>query len=268
MIPLISSALALAVASAPSSAPAPRPGKWIVDWGDQRCSLIRETGGDAPVTLMVRTVPGAGQAELWLFDPKWSGPTFTGYEEVDVSLMPSAFRATQFALSVRFQGLKGIAVTALERGFLENLAGAAELRIERGRRRLAEVRLPGSARALQSLQACEAAVLRDWGFDPAVMETLSRTPTPVVSPARWFSEADYPMEAVRARIAGSVLTRLVIGADGRVEQCALVEASGAPVLDRLTCELLVKRGRYEPTLTASGEAVRAMSSVRIHWRLP
>jgi TonB family protein len=270
MIPLISNALTLvaAAAAAVPSAPSARPGKWVVDWGDQRCSLIRETGGEAPVTLMIRTVPGAGQAELWLFDPKWKGPTFTGFEQVDVSLQPTGFSATQYALSVRFKGEKGLAVTSLDEGFLRNLAGAAAVRIERGRRQLAEVRLPGSARAVASLQACEAAVLRDWGFDPAVMASLSRTPKPVVEPARWFNASDYPMEAVRARISGSVLTRLVIAPDGRVAECLIVESSSAPVLDRVTCELLVRRGRYEPALTAAGEPVRAMSSVRIHWRLP
>jgi TonB family protein len=270
MIPLISNVLTLAAAaaSAAPSAPSPRPGKWVVDWGDQRCSLIRETGGEAPLSLMVRTVPGAGQAELWLFDPKWSGPTFTEFEKVDVSLEPSGFRAAQYAISVRFRGLKGLAVTSLDHGFLKNLAGSSSLRIDRGRRRLADIRLPGSARAFASLQACEATVLRDWGFDPVVMASLSRTPRPVVEPARWFSAADYPMEAVRARLAGSVLTRLIIGADGRVTECLVVEGSGLPLLDRVTCQLLVRRGRYEPALTAAGEPIRAMSSVRIHWRLP
>jgi TonB family protein len=269
MIPLISNALALVAAAslAAPSTPSARPGKWVVDWGEQRCSLIRETGGEAPVTLMVRTVPGAGQAELWLFDPKWAGPDFTGFEEVDVSLQPSGFRGTESALSVRFRGLKGIAVTSLDEAFLKKLGGSAKLRIDRGRRTLADIRLPGSARAFASLQACEATVLRDWGFDPEVMASLSRTPRPVVEPARWFSAADYPMQAVRARLAGSVLTRLIIGADGRVAECFVVEGSGAPVLDRRTCELLLRRGRYEPALTASGEPVRAMSSVRIHWVL-
>lgn len=81
--------------------PAPAKPKWVVDWGEQRCSLVRETGGPASVSLMIRTVPGAGQAELWLLDPKWTGPTFSRFEQVDVSLQPSGYRAAQYALSVR-----------------------------------------------------------------------------------------------------------------------------------------------------------------------
>ncbi|HEX6375170.1 MAG TPA: energy transducer TonB [Allosphingosinicella sp.] len=253
---------------AAAAAPAPAAPRWVVDWGEQRCSLVRETGGPASLSLMVRTVPGAGQAELWMLDPKWKSPTFAKFEKVEVSLQPSGFSASQYALTVRFKGQGGVAVTNLDEGFVKNLAGAKGLRIERGRRRLADVPLPGSARAVEALRACEAAVLRDWGFDPEVIQSLSRTPRAVNGPAQWFSDRDYPYEAVRNRISGSVLTRLVIGADGRVAECIIVEGSGEILLDRTTCDLLVRRGRYEPALTATGQPVRAMSSVRIHWRLP
>lgn len=256
----------LALAAAPE--PVPMKGRWVVDWGEQRCSLIRVTGGPAPVSLMIRTVPGAGQAELWLLDPKWRGPTFSKFEKLNVTLQPSGFSAEQYALSVRFKGQGGIAVTSLDQDFLRSLAGASALRIDRGRRGLAEVRLPGSARAMAALRDCEAAVLRDWGFDPAVIQSLSRVPTPIGGPAQWFTDRDYPEQAVRARITGSVLTRLIVGPDGRVGECIVVEGSGETLLDQRTCQLLLRRGRYQPALTADGRPVRAMSSVRIHWRLP
>ena len=52
-------------ASAPAYAPPPATGHWTSDWEAQRCSLVRETGGPASKTMMVRSVPGTEQAELW-----------------------------------------------------------------------------------------------------------------------------------------------------------------------------------------------------------
>lgn len=256
------------LAAAAAQAQAPAPARWVVDWGDQRCSLIRETGGPASGTLMVRTVPGAGKAELWLFDPKWAGPTSLRFDNVDVSLAPSGFRVSEPAISVRFRDQDGLAVTDLDEGFIKNLAGAQSVRIDRDGRRLAEIPVPASARAVASLNGCEDTVMRDWGFDPAVMRSLSRPAAAVGGAAKWLSDRDYPWEAIRLRQQGSVLTRLVIGADGRIGQCEIVQGSGHPVLDRRTCEILRKRVPFEPALDAARQPVRGMTSVRITWRLP
>lgn len=257
-----------AATPAATGAAARSAAKWVVDWGEQRCSLIRQTGGEASPTLMVRTVPGAGQAELWLLDPNWTGPHFVGFQRVELGLQPSGFRAADYAISVRFKGQQGIGITNLEEGFLDELPGTTRLIVRRGKRTLAEVPLPGSARAVDALRACEAEILRDWGLDPKVIQSLQRRPTPVRRPALWFNSTDYPRAAVQMRQTGSVLTRMTVGTDGRVSECVIVESSGHALLDRRTCELLVNRGRYKPALTAAGEPIRAMTSVRIHWRLP
>jgi TonB family protein len=264
MIPAIAYLLAAGSAIAPAQARA----RWVVDWGDQRCSLVRETGGPESRTMMVRTVPGAGKAELWFFDPKWAGPTSLRYDSVDVSLAPSGFQVSESAVSVRFHGQKGLAVIDLDESFVGNLGEAESVRIDRGGRRLAEMPVPNSARAVASLKACEDAMMRDWGFDPAVMRSLTRPATAIGGAAKWLSDRDYPLEAIQQGQQGSVLTRLVVGVDGRIAQCAVVESSGYPVLDKRTCEVLVKRVAYEPALNAAGEAVRGMTSIRIVWRLP
>jgi TonB family protein len=256
----------LAAAAIPAQAPA--PARWVVDWGDQRCSLVRETGGPDSRTLMVRTVPGAGKAELWLFDPKWAGPTSLRFKNVDVGLEPSGFQVSEPAVSVRFRGQDGLAVTNLDESFIKNLAGAGSVRIDHAGRRLAEVPVPTSARAVASLNQCEDAVMRDWGFDPEVMRSLSRPAAAVGGAAKWLSDADYPLAALRAGQRGSVLTRLVVGVDGRAAQCEVVEGSGFPVLDKRTCDILMDRVPYQAALDAAGQPVRGMTSIRIVWRLP
>jgi TonB family protein len=261
--------IGVAAAAAPAVAPPkPAPGRWIVDWGEQRCSLVRETGGVTPVSLMVRTVPGARQAELWLLDPKWRGPVFSSWKPFEIFLQPSGFQVTAQALSVSHRGQKGIGVTNIDEGFLKNLPGSASVRIENDGRPIVSVELPGSARAVAALRQCEATVLRDWGLDPAVIASLRRPPEPIESIPGRFRDDDYPTEAILAQQSGSVLVRLTIEVDGRVGECAIVESSGAALLDQRTCQVIVRRGRYRPALDASGAPVRALAAIRISWVLP
>jgi TonB family protein len=266
---MLAGLLSLAAVAAAASPGRGEP-RWVVDWGDQRCSLIRETGGKHPVTMMVRTVPGAGQAELWLFDPQWTGPTQAWYDPIDVALTPSGFKVTQKAISVKFHELRGVAVTNLEADFLGNLPGSTSVAIRRKRRTLAEVATPNSVKAVEALRSCEAAIIKDWGLDPGVIQSLSRRPKAVGSQgaAGWFSSDDYPTQAVHDLRSGSVLTRMMVETDGRLSDCVVVESSGDPLLDRKTCELLIRRGHYEPALTREGAPTRAMTSIRIHWMLP
>lgn len=244
------------------------PARWVVDWGDQRCSLIRETGGGASATMMVRTVPGAGGAELWLFDPQWSGPTSLRWHVVDVDLAPSAFRISRPAFSVRFRGQDGIAVSNLDSAFLKAMAGAGSLRISREGNKFAEVSVPGSGRAIAALAACEDDAMRDWGFEPDEIRSQSRPATILGGAARWLRDEDYPNEAIRRGHEGNVLTRLVVEATGQASKCEVVEGSGSRILDQKTCRVLLDRVRYEPALSASGAPVRGLHSIRISWRMP
>ena len=110
--------------------------------------------------------------------------------------------------------------------------------------------------------------MRHWGFDPGVIRSLSQPPRQIGGPTEWFSDEDYPEEAVRSRQQGSVLTRLIVGIDGRVADCIILDSSGYPALDRRTCEVLITRGRYQPALAASGEPVRGLASIRFYWSMP
>ena len=111
-------------------------------------------------------------------------------------------------------------------------------------------------------------MLRDWGLDPAVIASLSRGPEPIDTLAGQFSDEDYPAAAVRAGQSGSVLVRLMVDAEGRIGECAIVEGSGAAVLDQRTCQIIVKRARFRPALDSSGAPTRAPAAARIHWLLP
>lgn len=84
----------------------------------------------------------------------------------------------------------------------------------------------------------------------------------------YFSEDDYPASALRARVEGVTLVRLVVGPTGRVQDCSVIASSGNIALDQATCRILRSRARYRPAFDSAGAPVVGADRGRIVWRLP
>lgn len=80
-----------------------------------------------------------------------------------------------------------------------------------------------------------------------------------------LTDRDYPAAAARVRAAGSVAIRFVVGPDGRVRDCRVDRSSGYPMLDELTCRLVVQRFRYEPARNAEGKPVEDRTGTTFTW---
>lgn len=93
-------------------------------------------------------------------------------------------------------------------------------------------------------------------------------PSPASAPASWFSTADYPATSIRREEEGTVGYRLQIAANGAVENCTITRSSGHSALDRATCRLLPRRGKFAPARDATGAKVKGSFSAEIVWRLP
>lgn len=75
----------------------------------------------------------------------------------------------------------------------------------------------------------------------------------------------YPLASIRAREQGTVLLRVLVDADGRVERVEIARGSGYPKLDAAARDA-VRRGRFKPVMTA-GKAAPAWGLVPIEFRL-
>ncbi|MGK2284862.1 energy transducer TonB [Pedomonas sp. V897] len=81
-----------------------------------------------------------------------------------------------------------------------------------------------------------------------------------------IGEDDYPSASLRAEEEGVTRVRFVVNAEGRVEQCSVVESSGHPRLDERTCELVVRRFRFEPA-TENGKPVPETRTQSVKWQI-
>ncbi len=102
---------------------------------------------------------------------------------------------------------------------------------------------------------------------PAAAKGKSRKPYPAGSPAAWFTNKDYPAAARRAREQGRVAIELGIGADGRVTDCRVKESSGSATLDGATCDLVRRRGTFNPALDKDGNPVAGTYLISTRWAL-
>lgn len=93
-------------------------------------------------------------------------------------------------------------------------------------------------------------------------------PYPVGNPGEWFSNDDYPDEARRRGEEGLVVITIGIDTEGRPRVCEVTQSSGHASLDKVTCDLVMQRGRYAPARTPAGTPIDARVTIPgVRWQL-
>ena len=111
---------------------------------------------------------------------------------------------------------------------------------------------------------------------PSPRPSVTATPAPpppdtAVRPrnADWVTTQDYRPAWIRRELEGTVGFALTVGANGRVESCAVTASSGHAPLDGATCALVTQRARFDPAKSGrTGKPVPGRYSGRVQWVLP
>jgi len=83
-----------------------------------------------------------------------------------------------------------------------------------------------------------------------------------------FSRDDYPAEALRRGLEGTVEVDIIVTPQGRVGSCSVVVSSGSTSLDQGTCDLITRRARYSPAKDEQGNPIEGRDHTKIRWVLP
>lgn len=159
--------------------------------------------------------------------------------------------------------------------FLDDFAGAANMRVYVGQTLLGSFSLDGTREMVERLATCSARSFRSNPGDPFAGQASPPTPNqwPLTSdgPARLrsgtISNDDYPAAAIRAGAEGTTRVSLSIGPDGRVHSCTVTGSSGHTSLDSTTCSLAQRRYRFQPAIR-NGQPVASTYSQSVRWSLP
>lgn len=107
------------------------------------------------------------------------------------------------------------------------------------------------------------------GPDSATPPSVTGVTPPRGNLASLFSAEDYPSSALRNDEEGIVRARLIVGVEGQVRECTVVRSSGSTALDDATCDIFIRRARFEPARDASGDAVEgSIVTPAIRWVIP
>jgi TonB family protein len=106
----------------------------------------------------------------------------------------------------------------------------------------------------------------------AAAEPAQAPPWPTVAPdgvtvtPDWSDWRIYPTAAQRKNEEGSVRAELLVGADGRPEECRILKTSNFPDLDTGTCQLMMQM-RFKAAHDVKGVAVPSTYSRDVVWLL-
>jgi TonB family protein len=232
--------------------------------------LSLSVAGQQEPRLLIRKSPGAETAGLTLVDPSWKESTFgRDSDSVEAVLEPGSVttRGGSFYRSSEYN-IRGLHLTATGYDYLDRLAEAKSVSARRSGTEIAQIRLPAAARAVAALRACEDEALAAWKIDVALWRAL-RSPPKAVEPAlNLFRHTDYPDEAIRREAQGRATVKLNIEADGRATSCDVLTSAGHWALDKQTCDVALKRGRFTPALDSAGKPIAAPYVLSIRWVLP
>ncbi len=102
--------------------------------------------------------------------------------------------------------------------------------------------------------------------EPVSVASIKRRPMPIGNTDFVDAHKDYPEEAKRLGIEGSLKVKLVVDEEGRVADRELVNRLGYG-LDELALKL-AKRLRFEPAIDTEGRSVAAVVVWTFHFTLP
>ncbi len=265
----ISIVLPLAVmtglAQAASAAPLLQPtAKWVVDHGDTSCTALRTYGTpEAPVTIAFRPSPTGSVVRLLVVRRGWV-PEAKQFPVV-ASITPAPAKVTGLRFASRDKKTSIVWIN-FDRAAIDRLGGAGEIAIKGGAldERFA---LPGIAAVVKALDRCNAGLRTFWNVEEAAAASLTKTAVALKSLPSYFSEDDYPAQAVREEASGSTRFMLMIDQTGKLKDCMVEQTSGFATLDAMSCGVLIERARFRPALDAGGKPVRSVITSTIRWRI-
>jgi len=89
-----------------------------------------------------------------------------------------------------------------------------------------------------------------------------------IDPASWFSPENYPIEAMKNGIEGSVSFEVDVDESGKPTDCQVTKSSGSAILDTTTCEVVKAKAQFAPAVGADSKPTRGHYRNIAVWRLP
>jgi hypothetical protein len=255
------SALAAAAALAGASAPPRQPVQpWTLDYGETACTALRVYGDPAePVTFAMR--PSSNGKVVRLVVARAGRAADARQFPVRTNLGGDGAHTTALRFGTRKAGPRTLIWINVARADLEALrrAGVVDLAGDGLHERFA---VPKIGAVLDSMDSCNADLRHYWN-----VEAPPPHPAEPLKPlAQYFSDDDYPSQALFEHATGRSRVVMMIDETGMLKDCLVEETSGVAVLDAMTCDVLRERAKFRPAADAAGKPVKSVLTQGVVWR--
>lgn len=121
---------------------------------------------------------------------------------------------------------------------------------------------------MEAMRACTDDLVGHWGLDVDVQRKLSRRAKPLDIKV-WARELQrrYPVNMVRDGRQATLVTFLLISAEGRVTNCRVLNEYNKRAFEEVACRALEDYGRFEPALDEHGNPVESFYITTLAYRI-
>jgi len=239
-----------------TAAPTPPTGKWLVDFADAQCVASRAYGEEQ---FFLKFSPMGDVVQVGLMRPAG----FSGPRPVDALMRPgtgAAFKGSAIAYSPGKSGQR-IYLVNLPVAEFNRLSGSPTLALQFGDLRR-ELAVSGMSALAKVMMQCIDHLQSIWIADD------NKGPKAKANLGSYFTDGDYPADAIRWEESGTTVFALLVDESGRVADCMVTQTSKHASLDTQTCAILKARARFDPAIGADGKPRKGRLLGRIEWKLP
>lgn len=239
---------------------------WAVDYDGVACMLARSFGeGKNRVMFVIRQPP---LADAILFVRQGGGGDWK-FGTATVTFQPSGTVARPaYSREMTVDQQARVSKIAFDRTMRAALAKSTEIQIDIPGG--LHIRLPMAqfGAGNLALRRCNDTLLKRWGMDPAEQDTVPQPPVSRQKPPPsigFASNRNYPKSLLRKDMGGRAVTAVLIGIDGNISDCRVIESSSEPEFNEIACQTVANTMTFEPARNAAGQAVPGHSIQRITW---
>lgn len=270
--------------------------RWVVDYAENSCRLIRKFGtGDSETLLAFESESPDDMDMMLVGKPLESGLLLIDarflpvQDHADVGMPVKAdqsgkpgvlFSHVQFLpdgikakLAARRQKLgdrpKALDLAEEQSQRAERLVYASkitELEIEARHGRPVVLETGSMGQPITAFDACSRESLRDWGVDPALEDKIVR-PVWLKNRNELINSGDYPRGLLNEGEQSEVKARVLVDASGRVTKCTPLSYFKLPEFNKLVCDRVTQSGKFEPAELADGTKVPSYYTLRFLFRI-
>jgi hypothetical protein len=273
-------AIPLVAADKPVETLAPS-GKWHLDYGVNRCHMIRSfgEGKKSVIFRMVQYAPGDFFA-LDLLGNRFG--SVSAYSDVAIDFghdgtfnKNRAFNGSlgkEKMLSVGTSRLVDIPGETNDYSQIKQLTPADEASVSTVYFRVSgskpfKLMLGSMGPVMKAMRTCTDDMIKSWGYDPAQLATNTRALELRPESGQLLRDGDYPATSVSFGNIGIVQFRMDVNADGTVSGCKILAETKPADFGSVVCKKASARAKFNPALDKDGNPVRSFTVKSVRFQI-